>query len=79
MLFIFMPELVIRGGSLAFSQGGLIFMPELVVLGSSLAFSRGGHFELSSALLSFFARAQMLVTWLGPNHAYSIRFRPSSK
>ena len=60
-----MPKLVIRGGSLAFSRGGLIFIPELVLQGSLLAFFRGGHFELLSALLSSYARAQMLVIGLG--------------
>ena len=52
-------------------------MLDLVVLGGSLAFSRDGLIsipELASALLSFFARAQMLVTGLGPYHAYLIRY-----
>ena len=67
-----MPGLVVRGGSLAFSRGGLIFILELVVRCSSLAFSRGSHFELSSPLLSFSTQAQMLVIELGSDHAYSI-------
>ena len=75
VLFIFMPDLVVRGGSLAFSRGGLIFIPELVVRGSSLAFSQGGYFELSSSPISFSDRVQMLVTRLGPDHAYSIGSR----
>ena len=76
IFFVFMSDLVVRGGSLGFSRRGLIFIPVLVVQGSSLAFSRGGHFELSSALLSLFAQVQMLVTELGPDHGYSIRFGP---
>ena len=69
-----MLELVVRGSSLAFSRGGLAFIPGLVVRGSSLAFFRGGHFQLSSALLSFSAWAQILVARLGPDHAYSIGY-----
>ena len=74
-----MLEMVIRDSSLAFSQGSLIFLPELVVQGSSLAFSQGGHFELSYVPLSFSALTQMLVTGLGPDHAYSIGFGPGSQ
>ena len=74
-----MPELDVRGSLLAFSRGGLIFIPELVIQGSSLVFSRGGHFELSSIPLSFSARAQMLITRLGLEHAYSIGSKPGSQ
>ena len=78
-----MPELVVRGSYLAFARGGLIFIPKLVVRGSSHHYqvraycptSRGGHFELSSAILSFSTRAQILVVGLGPDHAYSIGSR----
>ena len=49
-----------------------IFLPEMVVRGSSLVFSREGHFELTSVPLSLSVRAQMLVTRLGLDHAYSI-------
>ena len=74
-----MPNLVVRGGSLAFSRGGLISIPELPVRGRLLAFSLGGHFELSSALLSFSALAQIHVTRLGLDHAYSIKSGPGSQ
>ena len=74
-----MLDLVVRDGSLAFFRGSLIFIPELVIRGSSLAFSLCGHFNLSSAPLSFFNQAQMLVTKLGPDHAYSIGSGPDSQ
>ena len=74
-----MPDLVVRGGFLALSRGGLISYPELVVRGSLLAFSRGGNFELSFALLSFPAWAQMLVIGLGLDNVYSISFGRNSQ
>ena len=58
-----MPEVVVRGDSLAFFP---LDAP-------------GGHFELSSAHLSYLAQTSLLVNGLGPVHPYLLRFGPGSK
>ena len=55
----------------------------MVVRGGSLAFfpfdARGSHFDLSSAVLSYLARAPLLVNELGPDHLYSLESRLGSQ
>ena len=74
-----MPDLVVRGGSLAFPKVVLSSYLSWLSEVACLPFPEGGHFELSSALLSFFAYAQMLVTELGSDHAYLIGYGSGSQ